>query len=132
MKISEKANDLIGEFSRAVERTALSPSESMFRLYCATRENLEDYIAELEAAQRWIPVSERLPEVKDGDEKEYDVVLTYPFRREVIVGTWGYNAGDESCKRRWFDISDDYGREDVTEFVTHWRERPTPPEESKK
>lgn len=48
MKISEKANDLIGEFSSAVERTALSPSESMFRLYCATRENLEDYIAELE------------------------------------------------------------------------------------
>ena len=48
MKISEKANDLIGEFSRAVERTALSPSESMFRLYCATREDLEDYIGELE------------------------------------------------------------------------------------
>jgi len=28
-------------------------------------DNLEEYIAELEAAQRWIPVSERLPENSD-------------------------------------------------------------------
>ena len=48
MKASKKANDLIGEFSTATERTALSPSDSMFALYCSTREDLEDYIADLE------------------------------------------------------------------------------------
>lgn len=95
-----------------------------------TIDKLRVRIYELEQEHRWIPVSERLPEVKDGDEKEYDVVLTYPFSREVIVAMWSYNAGDISRKRRWFDCSsDDYGREEVTEFVTHWRERPTPPEE---
>ena len=166
MKVSEKAKELIGDFSTATEQTALNPTVAAFNLYCVTREDLEDYIAELEAqiidldteytkllrsdysqtiveleakiaeleaAQRWIPVSERLPEVKNGDDKEYDVVLTYPFRREVIVGTWRSDTLDESGKRRWFDcLSDDYGPEEVTELVTHWRERPTPPEESKK
>lgn len=130
MKVSEKAKELIGDFSTATEQTALNPTVAAFNLYCATREDLEDYIAELEAAQRWIPVTERLPEVKNGDDKEYDVVLTYPFSREVIVGTWRSDTLDESGKRRWFDCSsDDYGPEEVTELVTHWRERPTPPEE---
>lgn len=90
---------------------------------------LNKRIAELEEAQRWIPVSERLPEIEDGDSKDYDVVLTYPFRRDVIVATWSYDALDKTHRRRWFDCSsDEWGSDDITEYVTHWRERPTPPE----
>ena len=91
---------------------------------------LEARIAELEAAQaRWVMASERLPEIEDGDSKDYDVVLTYPFRRDVIVATWSYDALDKTHRRRWFDCSsDEWGSDDITEYVTHWRERPTPPE----
>jgi len=86
-------------------------------------------IAELEAERRWIPVSERLPDIEDGDSKDYDVVLTYPFRRDVIVATWSYDALDKTHRRRWFDCwSDEWGPDDITDYVTHWRERPTPPE----
>lgn len=51
MNISEKANDLIADFSRALEREILSigTNDSMFNLYRYAREDLEDYIAELEA-----------------------------------------------------------------------------------
>ena len=49
MKVSEKAKELIGDFSTATEQTALNPTVAAFNLYCATREDLEDYIAELEA-----------------------------------------------------------------------------------
>jgi len=48
LKVSEKAKELIGDFSTATEQTALSPTVAAFNLYCATREDLEDYIAELE------------------------------------------------------------------------------------
>ena len=90
---------------------------------------LNKRIAELEESQRWIPVSERLPDIEDGDSKDYDVVLTYPFRRDVIVATWSYDALDTANRRRGFDCSsDEWGSDDITEYVTHWRERPTPPE----
>lgn len=90
---------------------------------------LTSRIAELEAERRWIPVSERLPDIEDGDSKDYDVVLTYPFRRDVIVATWSYDALDKTHRRRWFDCwSDEWGPDDITDYVTHWRERPTPPE----
>lgn len=110
---------LLQENTVSVERWNARPIEDKLRAR----------IAELEQTQRWISVNERLPEVEDGRSKEYDVVLTYPFRREVIVATWSSDTLDESRKRRWFDCSsDEWGDEEVTEFVTHWRERPTPPE----
>ena len=97
--------------------------------YIEQVDRLTARIAELEAAQRWIPVSERLPDIEDGDSKDYDVVLTYPFRRDVIVATWSYDALDKTHRRRWLDCrSDEWGAVDITEHVTHWRERPTPPE----
>ena len=90
---------------------------------------LEAEVAELEAERRWIPVSERLPEIDDDDVKEYDVVLTYPYEQEVITATWSYDNTGKTCRRLWLDCrSDEWSAVDITEHVTHWRERPTPPE----
>ena len=72
---------------------------------------LLDRIAELEAAQRWIPVSERLPEpytrvlacIKSGY-MEVDYMYSEPI---VDVGIADFNSLDN---------------------VTHWMPLPTPPE----
>jgi hypothetical protein len=72
----------------------------------------ESRIAELEAERRWIPVSERLPEMKDNL-KYYDVIIE------------GENYADIAFWNGWqkgwnFDgYSDGY-----SPTVTHWRERP--------
>ena len=86
------------------------------------RQELKAYIEGLEP--RWIPVSERLPEIDDGDIKDYDVV----YRGTVMVAKWSWDDFDKT-QRRWFDCdSDELFLRDITEYVTHWRERPTPPE----
>ena len=150
MSISEKANDLLNKFGSAQFDFMVWNTPDNLVARDKARQEISDYIAELEAevtkghelqdsycdriaelkaAQRWIPVSERLPDIEDGDSKDYDVVLTYPFRRDVIVATWSYDALDKTHRRRWFDCSsDEWGSDDITEYVTHWRERPTPPE----
>ena len=86
-------------------------------------------ITELEAERRWIPVSERLPEIEEGDSKEYDVVITYPRESSVTVAWWTYNIFDKTHQRRiWTEDQGEFGHEDITKYVTHWRERPKPPE----
>ena len=66
-EISEEATNLIDNFEYAVEDAV-----SDYTMACGAsqkhqaRRNLEDYIAELEAARRWIPVSERLPKEKQS------------------------------------------------------------------
>ena len=90
---------------------------------------LQARIAELEGERRWIPVGERLPEIEEGDSKEYDVVITYPRERSVIVAWWTYNIFDKTHQRRiWTEDQGEFGHEDITKYVTHWRERPAPPE----
>ena len=59
----------------------------------------EDYksrIAELEGERMWIPVSERLPEIDDGDIKDYDVV----YRGTVIVAKCGWDDFDKKTQKR--------------------------------
>jgi hypothetical protein len=90
---------------------------------------LQSRIAELEAERRWIPVSEGLPEIEEGDSKEYDVVITYPRESSVTVAWWTYNIFDKTHQRRiWTEDQGEFGHEDITKYVTHWRERPKPPE----
>jgi len=92
-------------------------------------EKLTARIAELEGERRWIPVGERLPEIEEGDSKEYDVVITYPRESFVIVACWTYNIFDKTHQRRiWTEDQGEFGHEDITKYVTHWRERPQPPE----
>ena len=83
-------------------------------------------IAELEAAQRWIPVSERLPDTKIVYDK-FDVIVEF----ENIE-----NGGTTRCvelmsydyrNKSWNDDCGEYGFYPVA-GVTHWRERPTLPE----
>ena len=73
---------------------------------------LLDRISELEEKQRWIPVSERLPEAKG----HYMAVVVDGFDDSRSVETLRY-FGDGD----WFTWSDWY-------VVTHWKEKPELPE----
>lgn len=76
--------------------------------YCAEIDRLNARIADLEAAQRWIPVSERLPE-EDTDGNTLMVICRHS-------GEW---------------VRAPFGAEFADEFVrhyTHWMYAPQPPE----
>ena len=73
-------------------------------------------IAELEAAQRWIPVSERLP---DGGHREfYEVACIYQDFGELALFSKG----------RWV-IYEGENVYDVTKRVMFWRKRQYLPDE---
>ena len=75
-----------------------------------------DRIAELEAAQRWIPVSERLP---DGGHREfYEVACIYQDFGELALFSKG----------RWV-IYEGENVYDVTKRVKFWRKRQYLPDE---
>ena len=78
-----------------------------------TRDTLIEYIADLEAAQRWIPVSERLPE----DKKYYMAVVMncYDGSRDIYRLQY-YGDGN------WFSWTSEI------HVVTHWKESPDLPE----
>lgn len=88
--------------------------------------SLNARIAELEAAQRWIPVSERLPDTKIVYDK-FDVIveLVDTVNGEMIrhVDLLSYDYRNKS----WNDDCGEFGFYPVA-GVTHWRERPKPPE----
>ena len=107
-EISEEATNLIDNFEYAVEDAV-----SDYTMACGAsqkhqaRRNLEDYIAELEAARRWIPVGERLPEEKQN-------VLA--LDRTGTAYHWEYSK----CLSNIF-----------VGYYTHWMPLPEPPEEVK-
>lgn len=74
-------------------------------------ESLKDYIAELEAAQRWIPVSERLPET-------YKPVLTVDMSEATRIPVPAFYNLDTNC---WYTHFEYYL------WVTHWMPLPEPP-----
>ena len=78
----------------------------------------QERIAELEEKQRWIPASERLPEIINGMEY-YDAVVE--GEEFVEIALW------DGWHKTWnlYDGGDSYS---CTTFVTHWRERPRLPE----
>ena len=84
-------------------------------------------IAELEAAQRWIPVSERLPDTKILYDK-FDVIVELvdigngEMIRRVDLLFYDYR------NKSWNDDCGEFGFYPVA-GVTHWRERPTLPED---
>ena len=85
------------------------------RIETAQRE-LREYIAELEAERRWIPVSERLP---DGGHREfYEVACIYQDFGELALFSKG----------RWV-IYEGENVYDVTKRVKFWRKRQYLPDE---
>ena len=110
--MSAKSNELVNElvsaciaFGRQVE------PDWQTRIDKAQRE-LREYIAELEAAQRWIPVSERLP-------KENAPVLVLTVLGGMFV--------DFIHGKSVVTGNPDFYELDI-EDVTHWMPLPTPPE----
>ena len=90
---------------------------------------LEQRIRELEEAQRWIPVSERLPE-----EGEYVSVIF--GEDEKTVGCWFLETETEEYQVIGFEYKQwevwNFGESKfvyVDEPPTHWRPLPPPPEE---
>ena len=74
-------------------------------------DELQARIAELEAAQRWIPVSERLPEL------DQDVLAA--VEGDIVTGHF-YQQFDGEI---YFD-----SEEDAMLIATHWMPLPEPPE----
>ena len=106
MKISEHANYLLNEYGRLQFDYAAYCKPDGESLRNEARNNLEEYIAELEAAQRWIPVSE--PPKVSG---KYLLLNIYDdvYPCDFIAGT-----------EIW--VLPDY------DTVTHWMPLPEPPE----
>lgn len=74
-------------------------------------------VAELEAAQQWIPVTERLPERQGNTALNARYLVLYlGYYHDVIVFS--------PSNKKWLS-----GEEDKTEFVTHWMPLPEPPKE---
>ena len=103
-------------------------------------EATEKRIAELEAAQRWIPCSERLPE------PEMNVLIWQTYKGDapyanITIGHL-HQEGDLRIKPYWMWIAhgadmvdpkiEAYHRAEFIcpgkEFVTHWRKLPQPPQ----
>ena len=115
-EISEKAIKLIKDLRRDISIDIMFTPEK--NAENNSLKALTDYIAELEAAQRWIPVSERLPDTGKML-KYYDVIVE--GEDSVAVALW------DGWYKNWnlYEAGDGYVS---TTLVTHWRERPTLPE----
>ena len=144
MKISEHANYLLNEYGRLQFDYAAYCKPDGESLRNEARNNLEEYIAELEAAQRWhvvkecndvatpidvalrkriaeleaaqrwIPVSERLPQIG------VRVLFYNNFIKNIHKGWF---SGDE-----WTSDIGIFYNGDKLKRITHWMPLPEPPE----
>jgi hypothetical protein len=117
MSVSEHANYLLNEYGRLQFDYAFLCKPDGESLRNEARNNLEEYIAELEAAQRWIPVSERLPE-------DRATILAAFKNREILTATYYKRyEGFGGVENYWHIEGWHSGN------VTHWMPLPQPPEE---
>lgn len=89
-----------------------------------------DCLIHVADGQRWIPVSERLPE-KDGGYLVYlEGYLKGPGYMEVVKFTPNYRGAEEHLRGKtiWYKYDSDYGDCELSS-VTHWMQLPVPPEE---
>jgi hypothetical protein len=103
MSVSEHANYLLNEYGRLQFDYAAYCKPYGESLRNEARNNLEEYIAELEDAQRWTPVSEKLPEANTP-------VLTISKGNDVAtpidVALRKRIAGLEAAQARWVMASE--------------------------
>ena len=108
MSVSEHANYLLNEFGRLQFDYAAYCKPYGEALRNEARNNLEEYIAELESKRRWIPVSERLPE-EDTDGNTLMAICRHSG--EWVIAPFGAEFADEFVRH-----------------YTHWMYAPQPPE----
>ena len=113
MKISEHANYLLNEYGRLQFDYAAYCKPYGESLRNEARNNLEEYIAELEAAQRWHVVA-------DGDlPNTYEPVLTVDMSEATRIPVPAFYNLDTKCWSTHFEY-------DL--WVTHWMPLPELPE----
>ena len=111
--ISEKAIKLIKDLRRDISIDIMFTPEK--NAEDDSLKALVDYIAELEAAHRWIPVSERLPE-------DRVTILAAFNNREILTAKYyKYYEGFGSVENYWRIECWHSGN------VTHWMPLPEPP-----
>lgn len=100
--------------------------------------------------QRWIPVTERLPEsgvhvlvcceIRSGGAVYKRYICDGYYAKRFTEQTWN-NSGDIACEYReeddeyyllegWYEVIknwDDYNSIVIPDFVTHWQPMPEPP-----
>jgi hypothetical protein len=116
MSVSEHANYLLNEYGRLQFDYAAYCKPYGESLRNEARNNLEEYIAELEEKQRWIPVSERLPEfnkvvaVIDMSDKDshlcnvYETAILVEVRGDTRFGFIGHSGWDSSDVTHWMPL----------------------------
>jgi hypothetical protein len=77
-----------------------------------------DLIANGVTVQEWIPVTERLPEMKD------DVLLHFPIEKNMAVG---FLCDVDEDKTMWCAYTDDGYYTDCDFEPAHWMPLPQPP-----
>ena len=98
-------------------------SELALDLFNAISEisKLRKRIAELEEKQRWIPVSERLPEFGTSI-LFYDSIL-----EKINKGTCTALGGNKN-NLQWYTDDNLFYHGNRCEYITHWMPLPEPPE----
>jgi len=89
-------------------------------------EHLRQTLSVYAAKQRWIPVSERLPDTKIVYDK-FDVIVEFEDIENGVMTRCVELMSYDYRNKSWNDDCWEFGFYPVA-GVTHWRERPTPPE----
>ena len=114
--MSDKFEQVLFEYEETLNLSAWTLTQDNARdALLNAIDGLEQENARLREAQRWIPVSERLPE-KPGKCEAY-----IPRLDELPFDFVDFGIGFEGHKFFLHGM-------DITEFVTHWRPIPQPPE----
>jgi hypothetical protein len=116
MRVSEHANYLLNEYGRLQFDYAAYCKPDGESLRNEARNNLETYIAELEAAQRWIRTKVKLPD--RAVRQFYEVVCLHQDFAELALFSKG----------RWI-IYEGTSVYDITDRVVFWRRRQPLPAE---
>ena len=128
-------NDEICEACPSGAAYGLGCREELGLIAADRLEVLEAELTALKARQRWIPVTERLPDIYEKDPGWSTTVLFMTSKGHVHSGYRNIGRAQKSfydddwTPPYWLDESEDLSFEE--EEVTHWMPLPVPPKEEK-